>query len=129
MTDPISDMLIRIKNAYTAGHEVTRVSYSKYKLEIAKALERGGLISVVERKGKRTRRVLEIGMLAKTGKSMRVRNVKLLSRPSRRLYTSYRDIAVSGRGGMILISTPKGVLSGVEARRAKVGGQLIAEVW
>ena len=128
MTDPVSDMLIRIKNAYTAGHEVTRVSYSKYKHEIAKTLERGGLVSVVERKGKRTRRVLEIGMMMKAGKPM-MQHVKLLSVPSRRLYTPYRDISVSGRGGMVLISTPKGVLSGKEARREKVGGQLIAEVW
>lgn len=126
--DPISDFFIRIKNAQRAGHEIARISYSRYKHEIAKALERAGLVDVVERKGKRIRRVLEIGILAQNGRPM-MQNVKMLSTPSRRIYASYRDQILRHAGGVVLVSTSRGVMSGSEARRENLGGELIARIW
>lgn len=122
--DPISDMFIRLKNAQRAGHEAVQIPYSKFKHEIAKVLEREGFVGAIERKGKRIRKTLEI-KLAQKG----IEDVRLLSKPSRRLYASYKDISRSKHGGIIIISTSKGVMSAENARKEKAGGELIAEVW
>ena len=121
-------MFIRIKNAQRAGHESVRLPYSKFKYEIARALERAGYVGEIERKGKRVRKTLFIA-LRYEGEKPAVSEVKLLSRPSQKLYASYRELRPSKAGGAILLSTPKGVMSREEAKKEKVGGQLIAEVW
>lgn len=127
--DPISDMFIRIKNAQIAGHETVQFGYSKFKHEIAKALERKGLVSAVERKGKRVKKTLEMKLFYKKDGDPAIHNVALISKPSRRLYAAYKELRPSRHGGMIVLSTPKGVFSSEEARREKVGGELIAEIW
>ena len=121
-------MFIRIKNAQAAGHESVRFSYSQFKHEIVRALERGGFVGKAERKGKRIKKVLEVELISRE-KQSGLHGILLMSKPSRRMYTSYRELHPARRGGIILLSTPKGVMSGQEARKAKVGGQLIAEVW
>ena len=126
--DPISDMFIRIKNAQNAGHESVRLPYSKFKYEIARALERGGLVAQVERKGKRVKKILDIGLIRHDGKPA-ITNVELLSKPSRRLYSPYRKLRRASHGGMLIVSTPKGVLSEREAHKEKVGGEVLAELW
>ena len=128
MVDPVSDMLIRIKNAQRAGHMSVRLPYSKFKHEIAKALERAGYVGEIERRGKRVKKTLVI-QLRYAKDQPAVTDVKLLSKPSQKLYTSYRELRASRTGGAIILSTPKGVMSRAEARKEKVGGQLIAEVW
>lgn len=127
--DPISDMFIRIKNAYRAGHESALVPYSKFRYEIAKALERAGFLGKVERKGKRVRKSIEVPMQYNKEGGPAMNGVKIISKPSRRLYTPYRGIRRGVQGGVLILSTPQGVMSGQEARRAKVGGEVIAEIW
>ena len=127
MTDPISDFFIRIKNAQKAGHETVQIPYSRFKHEIARALERSGFVGKAEKKGRRVR-VLELTLLYHNRVPL-LRDVKLFSTPSRRLYTSYRTIPSASRGGAILLTTPKGVLNNKEARKEKVGGQLLVEIW
>lgn len=127
--DPISDMFIRIKNAYRAGHEAVVIPYSKFKYEIAKTLERSGFVGKVDRKGKRVRKVLEVALKYNAEGEPAVSGVRLISKPSRRFYTSYSDIRRAEYGGSWIISTPQGVMSGPEAKKAKVGGELIAEIW
>jgi small subunit ribosomal protein S8 len=121
-------MLIRIKNAQAAKQEMVRIPYSQVKHEIARALERLGMVGVSERKGKRIRKILDLQLLYPEGKAA-ITEVKLISKPSRRLYSSYRDLHRAASGGVILLTTPKGIMSSIEARREKVGGQLIAELW
>ncbi|TSC78189.1 MAG: small subunit ribosomal protein S8, partial [Parcubacteria group bacterium Gr01-1014_33] len=104
------------------------IPYSKFKHEIARALERAGFVTRLERKGKRVKKVLDIGLLFRDKKPM-VEGVFFFSRPSRRRYVPYREIKFPRRGGIVVISTPKGVLTGKEARKEKVGGELIAEIW
>lgn len=128
MNDPISDMLIRIKNAQRAKQEMVRIPYSQMKQEIARALERCGMVGASERKGKRVRKILDVQLLYPEGKPA-ITEVKLISKPSRRLYASYRELHRPARGGIILLTTPKGILSSAEAHKEKVGGQLIAEIW
>lgn len=126
--DPISDMFIRIKNAQRAGHNALQLPYSKFKHEIAKVLENSGFIGKIERKGKKVRKTLEIE-LNDEGKKHTVHDVKLLSKPSRRLYASHDKIPLSRHGGIVIVSTSKGVMSAIEAKKTKIGGQLIAEIW
>lgn len=126
MTDPISDMFIRIKNAQRAKHESVLVPYSKFKYAIVEAMEREGLIVSAERKGKKVKKFIEI-MLAKGERAPQ--NVKLISKSSRRIYASYKELGRPKHGGVLIISTPKGVMSLREAKKAKVGGEIIAEIW
>lgn len=128
MQDPISDMFIRLKNAQRAEHDMVRLSYSKFKHEIAKALERAGMVGAVERKGKRVKKTLEIQLVSREGKPA-ITDVKLLSTPSRRVYATLKELRAQKRGGVIIVSTPKGVMSVKEARKERVGGALIAEIW
>ncbi len=126
--DPISDMLIRIKNAQNAGLELVRVSNSKFKYEIARALELNGYVGKIERKGKRVKKILEIELRYKNDKPL-ISGVHLMSKPSNRTYTGAKELNTSRKGGMIILSTPKGVMSGKDARKQNVGGMLIAEIW
>ena len=126
--DPISDFFIRIKNAQKAGHQTLQVSYSKFKHELAKAMERAGLVGGVERWGKRVRKTLEISLLYRE-KAPVVEDLKLISRQGRRTYTSYKDLRqFKKRGGDVFLSTSKGVLSGNEAKKAKIGGEVIVKI-
>lgn len=122
--DPISDMLIRIKNAEMAGRESVRIPYSKFKHEIAKALERAGLIQEIERKGKKVKKF----KLKLKNNAAIFRDMKLLSTPGRRLYASYKELVKINRGGLILLTTSRGVMTSEEAIKVKVGGQLIAKI-
>ena len=126
--DPISDMLIRIKNAQRARHEMVRFSHSKFKYEIARALETNGYIGKIERKGKRIKKILEIE-LQYVDERPKIQGITLISKPSNRIYMGTKNLNTGRRGGIILISTPKGVMSVREARKQNVGGMLIAEVW
>ena len=128
MADPISDMFIRVKNASRAGHASVSMPYSHFKHELARVLERHGMVAGIERKGKRVRKTLEIAL--KGGKeNPAIHDVLLISKPSRRLYRPFREIGKSTRGGILIVSTPGGVMSGGEARNARVGGEVIAEIW
>ena len=126
--DPISDMLIRIKNAQAAGHETVHIPYSRLKHEIAKVLERAGFVADTERRGKRVKKTLEV-VLRGGKEAPAIRGVNLFSTPGRRLYRSYRELKPAPHGGIYILTTSKGVFSGAEARKEKAGGELIAEVW
>lgn len=126
--DPISDMFISIKNAQLAGHETVTLPYSKFKHEIAKVLEKHEIVKSIERKGKRVRKTLEIE-LKPLESLIRIHDVKLISKPSRRLYVPLKKIPKPKHGGLVLLSTPKGVMCEREARKVKVGGEILAEVW
>ncbi len=126
--DPISDFFIRIKNAEKAGHAAVRMPYSSLKNEIAEALHRNGWVGEVSRRGKRVKKILEIQLVKKENNSA-IHRILFLSRPSRRRYAPYRELRPSPRGGIIILSTSRGIMSEKEARKAHVGGQLIAEIW
>ncbi|MBI2053238.1 MAG: 30S ribosomal protein S8 [Candidatus Sungbacteria bacterium] len=126
--DPISDMFIRIKNAQNAGHKTAQLPYSRMKHEIARALERTGFVGHAERKGKRVKKYLDVDLIGGKEKPGFM-GVKLLSTPGRRVYVSYKEVRSAAHGGVVLLTTSKGIMSGEEARREKVGGQLLAEIW
>ena len=134
INDPIGDMLMRIRNAGAAGKLTTLVPFSDMKLRIANVLEKSGYISYVTkktRKGtKNSMRVLEIGIAYDAPRKPHVRGMVRVSRPSRRMYIGAKDIRPVHQGhGIMIISTPKGLLTETDARKEHVGGEILCKVW
>ena len=130
MTDPISDMIIRIKNAAMAGKDVVSVPQSKVKSAIADKLKERGIVVEVNARGKNVGKTIEL-VLAKNERGIyKFTDVKRVSKPGCRVYIGFQDIRpVMGGRGSLVISTPKGVLFGDEARKEKVGGEPLFEIW
>src|SRR3989338_1756338 len=98
MTDPISDMLIRIKNAQAVGKETASFWYSKLKMEIAKVLEKEGFVSEAERRGKKLRKLIEVKLLYGPDNSPKISGTKRISKPSRRGYFGVRGVGFVKKG-------------------------------
>ena len=135
VSDPIADMLTRIRNALMTGHQTVSVPSSKIKVEIARIMEQEGFIGSFEERQVEVKphRVLRI-QLKYVGKRRERRPVinelKRVSRPGRRVYVGKKKIPWVRSGiGVAILSTPKGVMSGVRARQLGVGGEILCEVW
>jgi small subunit ribosomal protein S8 len=134
-TDPIADMLTRLRNAVMAGHAQVALPNSKIKVEIAKILKDEGFIDSYEvvdgdNEGQKVLR-LKIKYVGERRERRAVLSgLERVSKPGRRIYTKKTDIpwVLSGIGVAIL-STPKGVMTGARARQLGVGGEIIAKVW
>jgi len=130
VTDPIADFLIRIENASSAGKETTSIPFSELKKNIAEILVREGYINRVVTKGEGITKTLEITVKYMPNKTPRLHKTRRISKPSRRLYVSYRDVKPFkfGKGRMIL-STPKGIITDIEAKKEKLGGEILFTIW
>ena len=127
--DQIADMFVKIKNASVAGHETAVISYSQVKFNIAKVLEAGGFVARVSRHGKKIRRSIEMHF-DNSGKTPKIEGLRRISRTSRRVYAGWRELRRFGRGrGIVIVSTPSGVLTHTDAIKQKVGGELLGKVW
>ena len=130
MTDPISDMIIRIKNASMAGKDVVSMPSSKMKTAIAEKLKERGIVSDIAVHGKDAKKTMELTLTRNERGGYTFRDVKRVSKPGCRMYFGVQDIRpVMGGLGSLVISTPKGVLFGDEARKGKVGGEPLFEIW
>lgn len=129
MTDPVSDMLTRIRNAVLARHERTELPASQLKMHIAEILKLEGYIADV-RPSEADPKQLTIVLKYGRDRTSAIDGIRRISRPGRRVYVRHDHIprVLSGMGVAIL-STSRGVMSDKEARRNKVGGELICEVW
>lgn len=128
MTDPIADMLTRIRNAYLAHKQETQVTYSKLKKTLADILVREGYLAGVEER-RDGNPFLILNLKYKNGQPA-ISNILRVSRPSYRLYVRKGNIKEVLNGyGLSIISTPKGMLTNAEARVAGVGGEVICEVY
>jgi small subunit ribosomal protein S8 len=130
MTDPIADMLTRIRNAALARHDRTNIPASNLKFAVAKILKEEGYIADVTSNGEGAERSLTIVLKYGRDRQSAIDGVKRVSRPGRRVYVRHDRIprVLSGLGISIL-STSRGVVSAREARRQKLGGELVCEVW
>jgi len=127
--DPISDMLTAIRNALIVRHPTVSVPFSDLKHGIAKILEKEGLIEKVEKKGKRSKRFVEI-TLKYTDNLPAISGLKKISKPGQRIYSGRRKIKrVKGGYGIAIISTARGLMTDKEARKQKLGGEIMCEVW
>ncbi len=130
MNDKIADMLIRIKNAGTADKEFTLIPHSKLKASIANALLKNGYVTSVSNKRKKTKKVIEVGIAYDKKGKPKVKEIKRISKLSCRVYYGYRDIRSIRNGyGVLMLSTPKGILTGDEARKENVGGEALFKIW
>jgi len=135
VSDPISDMLTRIRNAIMAGHTMTALPSSKIKESIARILQEEGYIStyeVVDGKvsGSKLLRINLKYVGERRDRRSVISGLERISRPSRRVYTSKQEIpwVLSGLG-IAILSTPKGVMTGQRARQLGVGGEVLCKIW
>lgn len=129
MADPISDMLIRIKNAQKAGNLTVEIPYSSFKFELAKILAQEGFIGAVEEKGKKVTRKIQINLKYEAG-APAISDIVRKSKPSRRIYLGKDKIHTVKQGtGRAIISTSRGLMTEKEARKAGLGGEFICEIW
>jgi len=129
MTDPIADMLTRLRNAAAAKHDKIELAASKMKVAIVELLRQKGFIDSYRLVRDKEFDVLKI-ILKYNNKCPMLLGVKRLSKPGRRLYCSYDKIPRIKNGvGMVIVSTSKGLLTDSQAREKKLGGELICSVW
>ena len=129
VTDPIADMIVRLKNAQMAGRPSVLVPYSQFKQSIAEVLKTSGYIKSVNKKGKKVKKFLELELIY-NGLKPRISHVRRVSKPSRRVYHDHRQITSVRQGhGSAVYSTPKGILTDKQAREAKVGGEILFNIY
>lgn len=128
MHDPISDLLTRIRNAGTAGHHEVSVPHSAFKESIARVLNQEGYLGSVNVEGE-AKKSLKISLRYQGRKSV-ITGLRQVSSPGLRRYVNAREIPrVLGGMGVAVLSTPKGVMTDVQARKSNLGGEVVCFVW
>ncbi|MCI0619975.1 30S ribosomal protein S8 [Candidatus Wolfebacteria bacterium] len=129
VTDPIADFIVQLKNAGAVGKASVGIPYSNVTFAVAQLLKREGYVDEVSKRGKRGKKTIEVA-LRYDDDEPRITNVRRVSKPSRRVYWGVRDIRPVRQGhGLVVLSTPKGVASGADARKSGVGGEVLFELW
>ncbi len=124
-----TDILVRIKNALMRKRERVKLPYSQLNLAILESLVKEGYLSSAQRKGRGVKRIIDVE-LKYDEERPQISGIKFWSRPSRKLYLGYKEIRRSKQGfGHYFLSTPKGILTDREAKRARVGGEVLFEIW
>lgn len=130
MTDPIADMLTRVRNAIAAKHSRVDIPSSKLKLEIARILKEEGYINNFVSKGEGTKNMIRIFLRYDAKGLSSITHLSRVSRPGRRVYVGAGDIPrVLGGYGINIVSTSRGLMSGKKARQENVGGEILAQVY
>lgn len=130
MTDPIADMLTRIRNATSARFDFVNIPASKVKVAIAEVLKEEGFIVDFETFEEPPRRFVRIHLSYKDKQQPILSGIKRVSRPGLRVYVQKREIPRVYNGlGIAILSTPKGVMSGQQAWRQQIGGEVLCYVW
>ena len=128
--DIIADMLTKIRNAQAVKKETVDIPYSKLKMEIVKILVREKFLTEAEQKGKKNKKIIDIILAYDDEKNPAINHLARISKQSRRIYLPLKKIKPVRRGfGLQIISTPKGILTDKEAKKEKVGGEILCEVW
>lgn len=129
-TDVIGDFIIRLKNAGAVRKDSVSAPYSAYKHAIADKLKDVGFVKEVEKKGKKVKKTLDVVLKYDASGIHAISGVKRISKPGRRLYRSVGEITPVRYGkGLLILSTPKGIKTDKEARKEKVGGEALFEIW
>jgi len=128
LSDPISDMLTRIKNAYMARKQQVVLPSSKIKFTIANILKENGYVGDVKEEGD-NKKELTIKLIYKDSKAV-MSSVKRISKPGRRIYAKSEDLSrVLSGYGMSIVSTSSGIMTGKDAKKKKIGGEIICEIY
>ena len=130
MTDPIADMLTRIKNAQIMGKSFVTFPYSKVKWNISETLLKKELIASLDKLGRQIKKTIKIGIKYNENKSSYITHLERVSKLSNRQYVQYKDIyAPHGNNSFMVISTSKGIMTGREAKKKKLGGEILLKIW
>lgn len=132
VSDSIGDFIIQLKNAGNVGLDSISVPYSEFKFNVAEKLKEKDYVKSVSKKGKKIKKFLEVELQYKdvNKRKPRINDVERVSKPSRRIYKKTDELfpVKYGKGSLIL-STPEGILTGEEARKKKVGGEVLFKIW
>ena len=127
--DTISNFIIKIKNAGNAGLESVSVPYSNLKLAIAVVLEKEGFIKDFSERSEKGKKVIAISLFSEN-RMPKIKGVQRISKPSKRIYKKVSDIrSVKSGYGALILSTSHGVITGREAKKAKLGGEALFNIW
>ena len=130
LTDPVADFLTRIRNSIRARHQKLDVPASKLKAEIARILKDEGYIANYKATVENGQKVIRVYLKYGTNNEAAIRDLQRVSRPGCRVYVGRDEIRrVQGGLGISIMTTPKGVMTGRQARREGVGGEILCEVW
>lgn len=130
MTDPIADLLTRIRNANTAKHEWVDIPSSKMKLEMVKIMKEEGFIKDYKLSQDNKQGILRVYLRYSSREEPVIAGLRRISKPGRRIYVGSDEIPqVMGGVGIALLSTPRGILTDLKAKKEKVGGEVLCYVW
>ena len=130
VTDPIADMLTRIRNALVARHDFTDMPASKARVALAQVLKKEGYIGEFEVRSEGNHQNVRVHLAYTSAREPVIMGLQRVSRPGLRVYAAKREIPrVYGGLGIAILSTPQGVMTGQEARRRNVGGEVLCYVW
>lgn len=130
LTDPVADFLTRIRNAIRARHQKVDVPASRLKLELARILKEEGFISNFKPVEEDGRKLLRVYLKYSSNNEAVISNLERVSRPGCRVYVRRTEIPrVLGGMGINILTTPRGVMTGRQARKEGVGGEILCEVW
>lgn len=125
-----TDMIIKLKNAQAVKKESVKIPSSNLSEAILAALAKNGFVESFEKKGKGVKKYLDVKLKYGEDGLGKIGSVKLVSKPSRRIYAGYRELRPVKSGlGLLVVSTPRGIMSGKEARKMKLGGEVLFEIW
>ena len=130
VNDPVGDFIIRLTNAGAIKKATVSVPFSAFKMAIAEKLKDAGFIANIEKKGKKVKKTLEVALKYDAQGDHFIQGVKRVSKPGRRLYTSASKVVSVRYGhGALILSTSRGVMTDKEARKERVGGEALFEIW
>ena len=129
-SDPVADLITRLSNAGAIGKQTISVPFSNFKFAIAEKLKDAGYVKTIEKKGRKVKKTLEVTLKYDAAGQPVIQGVKRISKPGRRMYKSVLEIRRVRYGhGALILSTPKGIKTDREARKEKVGGEALFEIW
>ena len=129
MTDPIADMLTRIRNAQAVSHQTVNIPFSKFKLSLANVLEKEGLVDSITSYGRKTKKIIEIKLKYEKGQPA-IKGLKRISKPGQRIYFKKSQTKPVKQGyGLAIISTSQGLMTDKQARKKGLGGEVLCQIW
>ena len=129
-TDPVADLINRLKNAGAVHAASVSLPFSQFKMAIAEKLQMAGYVKAVEKRGKKVKKTLDVILKYSDAGEHAIAGVVRISKPGRRMYRGVHEIRPVKYGkGALILSTPRGIMTDKEARREKVGGEALFEIW
>lgn len=130
VSDPVGDLIVRLKNASAVRKDLVSVPHSKLRFAIAELLQKHGYIKTVNKKGKKVQKTIEVELGYHKDRTPIINGAVRVSKPGRRLYCGVEDIRPVKYGkGLLVLSTPRGIMTGEEAKKENVGGEALFKIW